>query len=106
MGNCSLKAVSDGGQEHNSEQSKGQRVRVTSISPKTSIVGVMPVSGNGVWKVKLAIDPRDLEQILSEDGNTEALIEQVRIAANSTPKRRKSHWSGLNGAHLSHMCVT
>ncbi|GAA0176171.1 hypothetical protein LIER_29214 [Lithospermum erythrorhizon] len=53
---------------------------------------------NGVWRVKLAIHSKTLEEILSEEVNTEALIEQMRMAANSntvTPRRTKSSW-GVN----------
>lgn len=57
-------------------------------------------SGDGVWKVKLVIDPKELGQILAEEVNTEALIEQMRIAANSTPKRVKGHRGGLNGSQF------
>lgn len=56
----------------------------------------------GVWRVKLAISPKQLEEILAEEVNTEALIEQMRMAAalslttTSTPRRRtKSSWGGL-----------
>ncbi|KAE8690693.1 putative Electron transporter [Hibiscus syriacus] len=48
---------------------------------------------NGVWKVKLVIDSHQLEDILSEQVNTGALIEKMRTAAASsatvTPKRSK-----------------
>lgn len=58
----------------------------------------------GVWRVKLAISPKQLEEILAEEVNTEALIEQMRMAAavslttttTTTPRRRtKSSWGGL-----------
>ncbi|KAK4262919.1 hypothetical protein QN277_028410 [Acacia crassicarpa] len=49
-----------------------------------SAVEVLPSAGNGVWKVKLVIDTKQLEEILSEQVNTEALIEQMRMAASST----------------------
>lgn len=52
--------------------------------------------GSGVWKVKLVIDPKDLERILSEEVNTEAFFEQMRVAANSTPMKGKSSWSGVS----------
>ncbi|KAG8382118.1 hypothetical protein BUALT_Bualt05G0043300 [Buddleja alternifolia] len=97
MGNCSLKAVADG--EDGTEEAGGQ----STMNGKRP-VEVRPRPGNGVWKVKLVIDPRELEKILSEGANTDALIEQMRIAAYSTPKRGKSS-SGVNGNHLSHMCT-
>lgn len=52
--------------------------------------------GNGVWKVKLVIDPKDLEMILSEEVNVEALIEHMRIAAKSTPIRGKNSCNGFD----------
>ncbi|XP_062119605.1 uncharacterized protein LOC133834117 [Humulus lupulus] len=56
---------------------------------------VLPSGGNGVWKVKLMIDTKQLEEILSEQGNTEALIERMRMVASSaagtlTPRHSKS----------------
>ncbi|KAL7111846.1 hypothetical protein ACP275_05G115200 [Erythranthe tilingii] len=71
MGNCSLRATED-----TAEGTTGGR-KPPPLPP-----------GNGVWKVKLVINPKDLERILSHEMNTEALIQQMRIAAyNSTPKR-------------------
>lgn len=58
-------------------------------------VKVLPSQGDGVWKVKLVINPKQLEEILSEQGNTEALIEKMRMAASSAtlePRRSKSSW--------------
>lgn len=43
----------------------------------------------GVWRVKLVIDSDKLEDILSEEVNTEAFIEHMRIAAIATPGRTK-----------------
>ncbi|KAG5030056.1 hypothetical protein GLYMA_05G218300v4 [Glycine max] len=48
-----------------------------------SALEVLPTAKNGVWRVKLLIDPRQLEEILSEQVNTEALIEKMRMAATS-----------------------
>lgn len=62
----------------------------TEAGSRRKTVEVQPRPGNGVWKVKLVINPKDLEKILSEEVNTEALIQQMRIAANSTPSRRNS----------------
>ncbi|GKC36342.1 dihydroxy-acid dehydratase [Tanacetum coccineum] len=60
---------------------------------------VLPAPRKGVWKVKLVINTKQLEDILSEEVNTEALIEQMRIAAASSmtvgPRRSKGYW-GLN----------
>nr|XP_043606411.1 uncharacterized protein LOC122578503 [Erigeron canadensis] len=57
---------------------------------------VLPPPRKGVWKVKLVINTKQLEEILSEDGNTEALIEQMRAAAASSmkvmPRRSTSYW--------------
>ncbi|KAG5022601.1 hypothetical protein JHK85_018943 [Glycine max] len=48
-----------------------------------SALEVLPTAKNGVWRVKLLIDPRQLEEILSEQVNTEALIEKMGTAATS-----------------------
>ncbi|KAA0044931.1 uncharacterized protein E5676_scaffold21G003550 [Cucumis melo var. makuwa] len=54
---------------------------------------VLPASGNGVWRVKLVIDTKQLGEILAEEGNTEALIERIRAAAATaavqSPRRGK-----------------
>ncbi|XVE58092.1 hypothetical protein DITRI_Ditri04bG0142700 [Diplodiscus trichospermus] len=60
-----------------------------------SALEVLPLQKNGVWKVKLVISSQQLEDILSEQGNTEALIEKMRKAASSaaiTQKRSRSSW--------------
>ncbi|KAK0586895.1 hypothetical protein LWI29_014059 [Acer saccharum] len=60
-----------------------------------SALEVLPSQGNGVWRVKLVINTRQLEEILSEQVNTEALIEKMRMAASSaslTPRRSKTSW--------------
>ncbi|KAK7358506.1 hypothetical protein VNO77_00435 [Canavalia gladiata] len=49
-----------------------------------SALEVLPSAKNGVWKVKLVIDTRQLEEILSEEVNTEALIEKMRMAATAS----------------------
>nr|GEU48548.1 hypothetical protein [Tanacetum cinerariifolium] len=63
---------------------------------------VLPAPRKGVWKVKLVINTKQLEDILSEEVNTEALIEQMRIAAGSAAssmkvgqRQSKGYW-GLN----------
>lgn len=48
-----------------------------------SALEVLPSAQNGVWRVKLVIDTRQLEEILSEQVNTEALIEKMRMAATT-----------------------
>ncbi|KAK9079908.1 hypothetical protein SSX86_001582 [Deinandra increscens subsp. villosa] len=57
---------------------------------------VLPPPRKGVWKVKLVINTKQLEEILSEEVNTEALIEQMRVAATSSmkvvPRRSQSYW--------------
>ncbi|KAI3422958.1 uncharacterized protein J3R85_011472 [Psidium guajava] len=56
---------------------------------------VLPRDGNGMWKVKLVMDTKQLEEILSQQVNVEALIEQTRMAASSAslpPKRAKGSW--------------
>nr|ADE77586.1 unknown [Picea sitchensis] len=42
---------------------------------------MLPKHKNGVWRVKLVISPEQLTEILSEESNTEALIESVRTVA-------------------------
>ncbi|XP_011026853.1 PREDICTED: uncharacterized protein LOC105127305 [Populus euphratica] len=59
------------------------------------VLKVLPALGDGVWRVKLVIGTKQLEEILSEQVNTEALIEKMRMAASSaslTPRRSKSSW--------------
>lgn len=56
---------------------------------------VLPRDGNGMWKVKLVMDTKQLEEILSQQVNVEALIEQMRMAASSAtlpPKRARGSW--------------
>ena len=60
-----------------------------------STLEVIPTVGDGVWRVKLVIDTKQLEEILSEQVNTKALIEKMRMVASSaslTPKRTESAW--------------
>jgi len=60
----------------------------------SSALEVLPSAKNGVWKVKLVIDTRQLEEILSEQVNTGALIEKMRMAATaysiSSPTRSRT----------------
>lgn len=66
---------------------------VTKNLTNGSGVEVLAPPRKGVWKVKLVIGTKQLEEILSEQLNTEALIEQMRMAVKaSTP--RKSNWGG------------
>ncbi|XP_057463795.1 protein FAR-RED IMPAIRED RESPONSE 1-like [Actinidia eriantha] len=57
-----------------------------------SAVQVLPPPRKSVWRVKLVTDTKRIGEILSEEVNTEALIGQMRLAANSTsvvPQRTK-----------------
>lgn len=59
------------------------------------VLEALPTLGDGVWRVKLVINTKQLEEILSEQVNTEALIEKMRMAASSaslTPRRSRSSW--------------
>ncbi|XWS61591.1 hypothetical protein CRYUN_Cryun07bG0138800 [Craigia yunnanensis] len=61
-----------------------------------SALEVLPSQKNGIWKVKLVINSQQLEDILSEQVNTEALIQKMRMAASSatlTSKRSKNSWA-------------
>lgn len=49
-----------------------------------SVLEVLPSVGDGVWRVKLVINTKQLEEILSEQVNTEALIERMRMAASAS----------------------
>jgi hypothetical protein len=42
---------------------------------------VSPQRRNGVWKAKVVIGSKQLEEILAVEGNTHALIDQLRFAA-------------------------
>lgn len=66
------------------EEEKKEQIRVSSSLTKGSAMEVLPAQREGVWRVKLIINPQQLEEIFSEEGNTEALIEQMRIAANTS----------------------
>ncbi|XAR55151.1 hypothetical protein NMG60_11030563 [Bertholletia excelsa] len=64
-----------------------------------SVVEVLHPPEKGVWRVKLAIDTKQLEGILSEDGDFEYLIEQIRLAATSASgkTKREKMRSGKSG---------
>ncbi|KAJ4952307.1 hypothetical protein NE237_029139 [Protea cynaroides] len=77
-------------------------VSSASVGPTGSrpALEVLPSPGNGVWRVKLVIDTKQLGEILSEQVNTEALIEKMRSAASAssaaaTPRRSKGRPWGL-----------
>ncbi|KAK9103906.1 hypothetical protein Sjap_021160 [Stephania japonica] len=64
---------------------------------------VLQSGRKGVWRVKLVIDTKQLEGILAEEGNTEALIEKMRSTVASSasttakamtamPRRTKGSW--------------
>ncbi|KAL6182393.1 hypothetical protein ACLB2K_043815 [Fragaria x ananassa] len=57
---------------------------------------VLPCGGDGVWRVKLVIDTKQLEEILSE-GNTLALIEMMRMAATTPKLQSKRLWGSGGG---------
>lgn len=90
-------AEEDGNQET-------EAVRMSSSSGFDLVKGsgfeVLAPQEKGVWRVKLAISSRQLEEILAEEVDIEALIEQMRMAASSssssTPRRTdKSSWRVL-----------
>lgn len=110
MGNCSHRAVSDVGgssvtviqanykntmedyyrsQSFSSlpvtkEKTLGYLVRQGTVSPKRvgPKIQVSPQRRrNGVWKAKVVIGSKQLEEILAVEGNTHALIDQLRFAA-------------------------
>ncbi|XP_068649477.1 uncharacterized protein [Aristolochia californica] len=63
---------------------------------------VLPSPGKGVWRVKMAISRNELADILSEQENTEALIERMRQAvtvSEAQPKRTRAAWAA--GQRLS-----
>ncbi|GLT90747.1 hypothetical protein SLE2022_086650 [Rubroshorea leprosula] len=65
-----------------------------------SALEVLPSQKNGVWRVKLVINTKQLEEILSEQVNTEALIEKMRMAATTsglTPRRTRNSNSWVVG---------
>ncbi|KAK7251445.1 hypothetical protein RIF29_34647 [Crotalaria pallida] len=73
--------------ENDEEAKKVMRVAacdyVQNLSNESSALEVLPSAKNGVWRVKLVIETRQLEEILSEQVNTEALIEKMRMAATT-----------------------
>ncbi|CAN0908852.1 hypothetical protein LINGRAHAP2_LOCUS25499 [Linum grandiflorum] len=81
----------------------------------TTSMHVLPSNREGVWKVKLVIDPKRLEEIWSDSESVEALIEKMRMAAAAaggeclnTPRGSSRSWGMMmsrkkGGADLSHM---
>ncbi|XP_010538836.1 PREDICTED: uncharacterized protein LOC104813045 [Tarenaya hassleriana] len=63
--------------------------RKVNLQPK---IQVSPLRRkNGMWKAKVVIGTKQLEEILAEEGNTEILIAQLRAAAaNSAPDRKNA----------------
>ncbi|XP_043707860.1 uncharacterized protein LOC122657140 [Telopea speciosissima] len=97
-----MKLVSEGKSGRNSS------VGTTTTTTTRPALEVLPSPGKGVWRVKLVIDTKELGEILSEQVNTEALIEKMRSAAssaNATPKRRKGGpWGLARRPNLSNVC--
>ncbi|XP_050230080.1 uncharacterized protein LOC126679170 [Mercurialis annua] len=89
MGNCSLKGVALAA-EFPDRSDTGEAL----VGPAMEVL--RSKQSDGVWKVKLVISSKQLEEILSEQGNTEALIEKMRMAAASSatiaPRKSKSSW--------------
>lgn len=108
MGNCSQRAVDDGGgsvtviqtdsrnimEEYyrsrrcsslpiTRERSLGYLIRQGTTSPRGvgPKIQVSPQRRNGVWKAKVVIGSKELEEIFAVEGNTHALIDQLRFAA-------------------------
>ncbi|XP_068666640.1 uncharacterized protein [Aristolochia californica] len=61
----------------------------TTESPDLRSMEVLPSPGKGVWKVKMVISRNELADILSEQVNTEALIEKMRLAATMSEAQTK-----------------
>ena len=57
--------------------------RQGTLSPRRvgATIQVSPQRRNGVWKAKVVIGSKQLGEILAVEGNTHALIDQLRIAA-------------------------
>ncbi|KAI4315547.1 hypothetical protein L6164_028344 [Bauhinia variegata] len=72
--------------ERTNEKSMGAAAASNNVEsfPNGSAFQVLPSAGDGIWRVKLVMDTRQLEEILSEQVNTEALIEKMRMAATAS----------------------
>ncbi|KAG9448239.1 hypothetical protein H6P81_014367 [Aristolochia fimbriata] len=80
--------------EAEAEQVQVAPVRLSTTEPSDlQSMEVLPSPGKGVWRVKMVIRRDELADILSEQGNTEALIERLRLAATSSEAQRKRAWS-------------
>ncbi|CAN1178038.1 hypothetical protein LINPERHAP2_LOCUS33454 [Linum perenne] len=65
--------------------------------PNSTALQVVSSHREGVWKVKVMIDPKRLEKILSDKENVEVFIQKMRmaVAAESlTPRRSSRYWKG------------
>ncbi|MCI24655.1 hypothetical protein A2U01_0045840, partial [Trifolium medium] len=95
MGNCSFKDTT--GECHHSIRVLTDTGSILQFkSPKTVAQVLENHPGYGVFRqaLKLMIDTRQLEEILSEEVNIEALIEKMRMAAtaysSSSPTRSRT----------------
>ncbi|CAL9774804.1 unnamed protein product [Musa acuminata subsp. burmannicoides] len=68
---------------------------------------VLPSPEKGVWRVRMAISSEQLAEILSEQANTEAMIERMRTyastaeAAQKQPKsKRAADWMSQHCEHV------
>ncbi|CAN6483390.1 unnamed protein product [Victoria cruziana] len=57
---------------------------VAGSSPEPT-VEVLPPKWEGIWRVKLVVSPEQLAEIFSQQANTEALIEKMRMAVKAGP---------------------
>lgn len=74
-----------------------------------SSLEVLPSPGNGVWRVKLVISSDQLAEVLSEQVNTQALIERMRAAASmnkATLNQAKGTWGGNWRPAIHSICNT
>uniref|UniRef100_A0A803M2Q4 Uncharacterized protein n=1 Tax=Chenopodium quinoa TaxID=63459 RepID=A0A803M2Q4_CHEQI len=55
---------------------------------QNSAFEVLPSNGNGVWRVKMVIDSKELEEMMSGN-NAEALIQMMRSAVKSSRRNRR-----------------
>ncbi|XP_021903835.1 uncharacterized protein LOC110819057 [Carica papaya] len=89
-----LEALAESEKGKSVKQGEERRVPLVEKLANGEGIRVLPSQKKGVWKVKLMINTKQLEEILAEEGNTEALIEKMRMAAAATatsnPKRTKA----------------
>lgn len=89
-----------------SADASSELVRNTTMG---SSLEVLPSPGNGVWRVKLVISSDQLAEVLSEQVNTQALIERMRAAAsanNATLNQAKGTWGGNWRPAIHSICNT